>query len=83
MKKYIQSGPITAIEKVKSPNGLVIAGRSGRQVWIQNLEAPGVKIEFNDQKHELVLRIPLNDGEYVAIKDLEGMSDKKIIEAMP
>ena len=81
MKKFIQSGPITAIEKLKSPNGLIVAGRSGKQVWTQNLEAPGTKIEFDDQKHELILRIPIADGEYIAIKDMDGITEKKIIEA--
>lgn len=83
MKKVIQFGTIPTIEKSNTKNGLVIAGRAGKKAWVQNFEAQGVKIEFDDKNHELLLRIPLAEGQFVVIADADGVAEQKTIEAKP
>lgn len=79
MKKVIHCGTIQSIEKSGVKNCLVIAGRSGKTAWIQNLEAKAVKIEFDDRESQLIIRIPLAEGQFVAISDGDGIAEQKVV----
>lgn len=80
MKKVIQYGTIQAIEKSNAKNCLIVAGRTGKKAWIQNLETKGIQIEFDDKGNQLVLKIPLAEGQFVAISDAEGIAEQRSIE---
>jgi hypothetical protein len=79
MKKVIHSGTIQSIEKSGAKNCLIIAGRSGKNAWIQNLEANAIKIEFDDRENALIIKIPLAEGQFVAISDGDGIAEQKVV----
>lgn len=81
MKKYIQVGNIKDLEAPETKNGMVIAGRMKDQLWLQNVQHdPAIKIYFDVDAGELVIRAKINNGEFLAIKDLPGIAEKGFIK---
>ena len=82
MKKYIHVGDLKALSKSPASNGLMIAMRSGDKVMIQNLDSQSpnpLTIKYDKEGQKLVIEIVMRDGEYVALKDLPGFTEKRWI----
>lgn len=78
MRKTLQIGTVQDLKEPASTNGQIILGRDGNGVWLQNCELiPKNKFSFKLEKGVLTIEIKLNEGEYVAVKDVKGMADKE------
>ena len=90
MKKALVKGDLAAIENVRlknasklkrgDENSQIVIGRGASSSWIQNLELlpkEAFDLKIDKERHEVTIKIQLMPGEYLAIMDLPGMSDKK------
>lgn len=80
MKKLFQVGDLAQIKEPKSKNSAIIVGRAGKQVWVQHLEVDAnCTYNFNPLTDEFTIKFKLKDGEFLAIKDLTGIAEKKVL----
>jgi hypothetical protein len=71
MKKQLKIGRLDKL----GLNSVVIAYRAGKSVRVQNLElSPAIKLEKTDD--ELIIRVKLADGDFLALDEEPGIADK-------
>lgn len=80
MKKTFVKGDLAAIEKAVATNSQIIVGRGASAAWVQNLELlpkEAFDLKVDKEKNEVVLKIKLLPGEYIAIMDTQGIAAKR------
>ena len=79
MKKVFVKGTLQEIGNNPSKQGQIIAFRAGSTYHFQNLEfSPKTSFEFlpSADKNELILKVRMNDGDYLVIQDAGGVAEK-------
>jgi hypothetical protein len=73
MKKLLRIGKLAALTK----KSMILAYRSGDQFQINGLEMePRDRFVFEKTETELVIRVRLADGEFLAIDEEAGLAEK-------
>jgi hypothetical protein len=73
MKKILKIGSLAALGK----KSMIIAYRSGSNFQINGLEfSPTDRFTFEKTEGELVIRIQLADGEFLALDEEAGLAEK-------
>lgn len=76
MKKVLKIGHLVSLGQ----SAMLLAFRSGKTITINNLEAkPSDKIKFEKSDTELIIRIQLNDNDFLAIEDEKGIAEQVIL----
>jgi len=80
MKKKMLVGALNDFEKMGTNTSQIIASRTGKKVWIANIEfSPGIDVSQSESGEEILIRVRLKDGEYLVIQDEPGLSDKRML----
>jgi hypothetical protein len=82
MKKAFLKGTLQEVSKAQAKNGLIVAYRVGSTYHLQNLELnPKAAFELlpSADKNELILKIKMNDGDFLVLQDAEGVAEKGTI----
>ena len=82
MKRVMQVGSLANLRSPKGDREQIVFGRTGKKVWIQNLEVLSrdkFSFELNEATNELIIKAKINDGEFLAIKELKGIADKEFV----
>jgi hypothetical protein len=83
VKKLLQKGQIHDIESIKKiypveDNGIIIASRVGSQCYTRNFEvypSESFSMKYDSDANELVIRVKMNDGDFLALYDCKGEKD--------
>lgn len=80
MKKRLIVGDMKEFKKFYSDTAQIVAGRAGKEIWIQNLEFfPDNAVSISKADGEITIKIKLKDGDYLVIQDDQGMTDKRML----
>jgi hypothetical protein len=73
MKKILKIGKLAALGK----KSMIIAYRTGSNFQINGLEfVPSERFAFEKTESELIIKIRLSDGEFVALDEEQGLAEK-------
>jgi len=73
MKKVLKVGKLVALSK----KSMILAYRQGDSFQINGLEVnPSDRFKFEKTETELVIRVSLADGEFLAIDEEAGLAEK-------
>ena len=76
----MQVGDLPDLEKPKAKRGQIVLGRIGSKVWINTLDLmPSDRFKFELIENELTIKVTLNDGEFIGLKDQDGIAERKFI----
>jgi hypothetical protein len=83
MKKILHKGFLSDVQGFSSQSGQIIAYRYGKQIHLNNFEAlpaDSFTLAFDEKAGEFVIRVRMNDGEFLVIQDATGVAEKKVVD---
>ena len=76
MKKVLKIGSLTSLGK----KSMILAYRTGQSYQIQGLEfEPASSFTIEKTEHELLIRVRMNDGDFLALDEEPGVADKSTL----